>query len=280
MKLKATLRLENGMEFHGWSFGCPQSVSGEVVFNTAMVGYPEQLTDPTYSGQILCLTYPLIGNYGVPSEELLAESLSKNFESDRIHPKGLVIFHYCEDYSNWEAEKSLEQWMVEQGLTGTVLAYDGIAVIVNPENTVEALTVDLKWHYAPKHIFGEMVQAVIDGPMAKDERGRRNALVTWAERARRAGADMIVVPQVIVLHERVGGEAGAVSAAAVNEDFYLIDARKPEALLQRSHFAEEQQSLVNDLTQIGSFFRRGGKWVSDIELAGEGMDKAVGEMGL
>ena len=118
MKLKATLRLENGMEFHGWSFGCAQSVCGEVVFNTSMVGYPEQLTDPTYSGQILCLTYPLIGNYGVPSEALAAESLSAKLESERIHPKGLIVFDYCEDYSNWEAEKSLEQWMNEQGLTG------------------------------------------------------------------------------------------------------------------------------------------------------------------
>ena len=118
MKLKATLRLENGMEFHGWSFGCAQSVSGEVVFNTSMAGYPEQLTDPTYSGQILCLTYPLIGNYGVPSEELLAEKLSKNLESDKIHPNGLIVFDYCEEYSNWEAVKSLQQWMNEQGLTG------------------------------------------------------------------------------------------------------------------------------------------------------------------
>ena len=118
MKLKATLRLENGMEFHGWSFGSTQAVCGEVVFNTSMVGYPEQLTDPTYAGQILCLTYPLIGNYGVPSEELLAESLSLKLESDRIHPKGLVAFDVCEDYSNWEAEKSLEQWMKEQNLTG------------------------------------------------------------------------------------------------------------------------------------------------------------------
>lgn len=118
MKLKATLRLENGMEFHGYSFGCAEAVNGEVVFNTSMVGYPEQLTDATYSGQILCLTYPMIGNYGVPSEELIAESLSKNFESDRVHPKGLVVFDVCEDYSNWEAEKSLEQWMVEQKLTG------------------------------------------------------------------------------------------------------------------------------------------------------------------
>ena len=118
MKLKATLRLENGMEFHGWSFGSAEAVSGEVVFNPSMVGYPEQLTDATYSGQILCLTYPLIGNYGVPSEELLAEKLSKNFESDKIHPKGLIVFDYCEDYSNWEAVKSLEQWMKEQNLTG------------------------------------------------------------------------------------------------------------------------------------------------------------------
>ena len=118
MKLKATLRLENGMEFHGWAFGSKMAVKGEVVFNTSMVGYPEQLTDPTYSGQILCLTYPLIGNYGVPSEELLADKLSKNLESDKIHPKGLIAFDVCEQYSNWEAVKGLEEWMVEQNLTG------------------------------------------------------------------------------------------------------------------------------------------------------------------
>ena len=118
MKLKSTLRLENGMEFHGWSFGSAQAVRGEVVFNTSMVGYPEQLTDPTYNAQILCLTYPLIGNYGVPSEELLAEKLSKNLESEKIQPQGLIAFDVCENYSNWEAEKSLEQWMKEQNLTG------------------------------------------------------------------------------------------------------------------------------------------------------------------
>jgi len=117
MKLKATLRLENGMEFHGYSLGSTQATGGEVVFNTSMVGYPEQLTDPTYNQQILCLTYPLIGNYGVPSEELIGESLSKNLESEKIQPNGLVIFDYCEDYSNWEAEKSLEQWMNDHGLT-------------------------------------------------------------------------------------------------------------------------------------------------------------------
>ena len=134
--------------------------------------------------------------------------------------------------------------------------------------------------HSDKHKLVFLSQADIDGPMAKDERGRRNALVTWAERAARAGADMIVVPQVIELQERVGGEAGVISAASVNEDFYLIDARKPYALLQRSHFSEEQQSLASDITKIGTFFRRGGKWVSDLELAAEGMDKAVEELGL
>ena len=134
--------------------------------------------------------------------------------------------------------------------------------------------------HSDKHKLVFLSQADIDGPMVKDERGRRSALVTWAERAARAGADMIVVPQIIELQERVGGEAGVISAASVNEDFYLIDARKPYALLQRSHFAEEQQSLASDLTKIGSFFRRGGKWVSDLELAAEGMDKAVEELGL
>ena len=134
--------------------------------------------------------------------------------------------------------------------------------------------------HGQNHKFVFLSQADIDSPMAKDERGRRNALVTWAERAMKAGADMIVVPHIVELQERVGGSAGVISAASVNMDIYLIDARKPYTLLQRSHFAEEQQPLANDLTKIGSFFRRGGKWVSDIELAGEGMDKAVEEMGL
>lgn len=117
-QLGATLKLENGMEFKGFSFGHTESVSGDVVFSTAMVGYPEQLTDATYSGQILCLSYPLVGNYGVPSEEVTAEGLSLHLDSDRIHPRGLIIFDYCEKYSNWAACKSLEQWMKEQKLTG------------------------------------------------------------------------------------------------------------------------------------------------------------------
>ena len=120
----------------------------------------------------------------------------------------------------------------------------------------------------------------ISGDMARDARGRRNALVTWATRARAAGADMIVVPHIITMQERVGGKAGVISAASVNEDFYLIDARDPATLVMRSHYAEEQKPLASDITKSGSFFRRGGSWLTAVELAAEGMDKAVEEFGL
>lgn len=131
-----------------------------------------------------------------------------------------------------------------------------------------------------KHPYVFLSDADIRGDMARDARGRRSALVTWAERAREAGADMIIVPQIITLQERVGGKAGVVSAAAVNEDFYLIDARDPATLVMRTHFAEEQKPLASDLTKIGAFFRRGGSWITAQELAAEGMDKAVEEFGL
>lgn len=130
------------------------------------------------------------------------------------------------------------------------------------------------------HPYVFLSDADIRGDMARDARGRRNALVTWAERARTAGADMIVVPHVITMQERVGGKAGVVSAASVNEDFYLIDAREPVTLVMRSHFAEEQKPLASDITKIGTFFKRGGGWVTAQELAAEGMDKAVKEFGL
>ena len=131
-----------------------------------------------------------------------------------------------------------------------------------------------------KHPYVFLSDADIRGDLARDARGRRSALVTWAERAREAGADMIIVPQIITLQERVGGKAGVVSAAAVNEDFYLIDARDPATLIMRTHFAEEQKPLASDLTKIGAFFRRGGSWITAQELAAEGMDKAVEEFGL
>lgn len=114
----ATLRLENGAEFRGFSFGYDSPTDGEVVFSTAMVGYPESLTDPSYSGQILCVTYPLIGNYGVPSEGFDENGISRNFESERIWVRGMVISNYSFDYSHWDAVKSLDQWLKEQKIPG------------------------------------------------------------------------------------------------------------------------------------------------------------------
>lgn len=114
MIVKDNIKLvfENNLEVKGYSFGYPCSVSGEVVFNTAMTGYPESLTDPSYKGQILILTYPLIGNYGVPSYEF-DNLILKNFESESIHISGLVISDYSFDNSHWKSYKSLSEWLTE-----------------------------------------------------------------------------------------------------------------------------------------------------------------------
>jgi carbamoyl-phosphate synthase small subunit len=111
------LILEDGTEFSGRLFGYGKSVSGEVVFNTAMVGYTESLTDPSYRGQILVLTYPLIGNYGVPAEEKLND-LFKFYESYSIHISGLIVSDYTEEYSHWNSAKSLGDWLKEYQVPG------------------------------------------------------------------------------------------------------------------------------------------------------------------
>ncbi len=112
LKRKTKLVLEDGSIFSGYSFGYEESVSGEVVFNTGMVGYPETLTDPSYKGQILTLTYPLIGNYGVPGNEE-EKGLLKNFESDKVQITGLIVSDYSFEYSHWNAKKSLSDWLKE-----------------------------------------------------------------------------------------------------------------------------------------------------------------------
>lgn len=117
-KLGATLRLANGREFKGLSFGYSGACSGEVVFSTAMAGYPESLTDSAYEGQILCLTYPCIGNYGVPADEKDDFGVSKNFESGKIHVAGLVITDYSYKYSHWAAVKTLDAWLKEEKIPG------------------------------------------------------------------------------------------------------------------------------------------------------------------
>ena len=111
------LILEDGTVYSGKHFGYEGSVAGEVVFNTGMVGYPETLTDPSYQGQILVFTYPLIGNYGVPDNRKV-DNLLLNFESQRIHVKAIVITSLTREYSHWNAVKSLEEWMVEHKIPG------------------------------------------------------------------------------------------------------------------------------------------------------------------
>jgi carbamoyl-phosphate synthase small subunit len=111
--MKSRLTLEDGSVFEGRSFGFPQSVSGEVVFNTGMVGYPETLTDPSYKGQILVTTYPLIGNYGVSSDNPVDE-IGSPFESDKLQISGLVVSEVSADHNHWNATRSLPQWLVEQ----------------------------------------------------------------------------------------------------------------------------------------------------------------------
>ena len=114
---KARLVLEDGTVYEGTSFGYEKSVSGEVVFYTAMTGYPESLTDPSYKGQILVPTYPMIGNYGVPVDDE-RDGISKFFESDKIHCKALVISDYSSRYSHWNSQKSLGDWLKEQQIPG------------------------------------------------------------------------------------------------------------------------------------------------------------------
>ncbi|MCR4994915.1 MAG: carbamoyl-phosphate synthase large subunit [Bacteroidales bacterium] len=131
----ATLILSDGTQFHGKSFGYEQDVVGEVVFNTAMTGYPESLTDPSYAGQILVSTYPLIGNYGVPPTTA-DNGLPTYLESERIHVRALIVADYSDHYSHWNGQESLSQWLRREkipAITGIdtrrltkVLRYQGV----------------------------------------------------------------------------------------------------------------------------------------------------------
>lgn len=113
----ARLLLEDGSEFSGFSFGFDKNTNGEVVFNTGMVGYPETMTDPSYRGQILVFTYPLIGNYGIPDYER-ENNLLKYFESEQIHCRAIIVSDYSSDYSHWNGKRSLSDWMIEQKIPG------------------------------------------------------------------------------------------------------------------------------------------------------------------
>ena len=114
---KAILVLEDGTLFHGHGFGAARKISGEVVFSTSMVGYPEALTDPSYKGQILTLTYPLVGNYGVPPYDLNF-GLPLYFESERIQTSGLIIHELCTEPYHWASTRTLDKWLSDEGIPG------------------------------------------------------------------------------------------------------------------------------------------------------------------
>lgn len=106
--MQGKLTLIEGSVFLGESFGFEGNTSGEVVFNTGMVGYPESLTDPSYFGQILVLTYPLVGSYGVPDK--------KFWESKKIQVKALIVQNYIDTPSHFESERTLSQWLKAEGI--------------------------------------------------------------------------------------------------------------------------------------------------------------------
>lgn len=117
MSAKATFSIKNGPTFEGYSFGAEKSVAGEAVFTTSLVGYPESMTDPSYCGQILVFTQPLIGNYGVPSGEARDQfNLLRYFESPHCHVVGIIVAEYAYEHSHWTAVESLAQWCQREGV--------------------------------------------------------------------------------------------------------------------------------------------------------------------
>jgi carbamoyl-phosphate synthase small subunit len=143
---KCTLKLSNGMEFSGELIGAPLTASGELVFTTGMVGYSEALTDPSYFGQILLFTYPLIGNYGIPKlPENMTIETSTGFESDRVHASAVIVAVDSAEAFHWSSRQTLDQWLKEQnvpGITGIdprhlvhiIREEKGISGIVVPES--------------------------------------------------------------------------------------------------------------------------------------------------
>jgi len=106
----ASLQLKSGQIFKGTSFGAEQTAAGEVVFTTSLVGYPESMSDPSYRGQLLVFTQPLVGNYGIPNQSLDKWGLLNNFESARVQVQGIIVSNYAAKYSHHTAVESLGSW--------------------------------------------------------------------------------------------------------------------------------------------------------------------------
>src|SRR5579862_6248395 len=111
--MKSKLIFEDGTTYEGTSFGAPHSHSGEIVFATGMTGYPQAFTDPSFSGQILVMTYPIIGNYGVPEKKL--------WESDKLQITGLIVSDYIDTPSHFQSKMTLAQWLKKENIPALVI---------------------------------------------------------------------------------------------------------------------------------------------------------------
>lgn len=155
-----TLVLNDGTRFKGKSFGYDAPVAGEVVFNTAMMGYPESLTDPSYAGQLMVLTFPLVGNYGVPPFTFEENGLPTFMESDRIYASAIIVSDYSTEFSHWNGHETLAEWLKREkvpGITGIdtrqltkVLREHGVMMgkIIfddEPDNVPEAAYEGVNW---------------------------------------------------------------------------------------------------------------------------------------
>jgi carbamoyl-phosphate synthase small subunit len=203
MARRGRLVLEDNSEFPGTLFGANTAVAGEAVFNTGMVGYPESMTDPSYAGQLLVMTYPLIGNYGVPGNDLDEFGLPAGFESDRIRVAGLVVATLSSDTSHWSASRSLHAWMEESGVPG-IAGVDTRAVAkrIRDEGAMLAKLVpdgdEIDWR--DPNLCNLAAEASITEPVSYGTDGPRIVLVDTGAKANivrslvRVGARVLRVP--------------------------------------------------------------------------------------
>lgn len=134
------LHLANGLSFRGIGFGYQGEVTGEIVFSTGMTGYPQSLTDPSFSGQILTFTYPLIGNYGIPKQASFAQGVSANFESERIHTRGVVVGEHASLPSHYQSVLTLDEWLKKEMVPGVAgIDTRALTLVIREEGVMNAV---------------------------------------------------------------------------------------------------------------------------------------------
>lgn len=182
--------LEDGTILKGEGFGHPGVAFGEAVFNTGMVGYPETLTDPSYSGQILSITYPLVGNYGVPDRSAAdGNGIPVHFESDRIQPRGLVVHRLSSSASHWSASTTLDRWLDSEGIPGVsgvdtrsltkLLRARGVcmAALAVSNDPIDADAISSELAQAPRYTTERLVEGVSTTSHAAYGQGRNVVVV-------------------------------------------------------------------------------------------------------